>query len=569
MNYNDYHIDSSLVTRVFALGGLEEIGKNTYCIEHNEELIIIDAGVKFPNKSNIKRLGVQAIIPDYSYLIEMNYKIKALFITHGHEDHIGAIIYLLQKVKIPFIYAPRLAAAMIRDRLKEHKLKDLTVVNDINELGKVKTKNFLISYFAINHSIPDAYGIAINTPNGLVVTTGDYKFDWTPLGHNSDLKRLVALGAANDGVNLLMADSTNSEVAGYNVTEKTIINNLYEIIHQAPGRVLLSTFASNVHRIQHVVKIAAKCNRKVVVAGRSIERIIRIIRQMGHLKIQNSLFISDKEIKQYKDHQILILCTGSQGEEVAALARMANGTHNVISIKTTDSIIFSSSTIPGNKVEVESVVNKLVKKGATVYENNKPLRIHTSGHASQEEQKLLFNLLKPRFFMPMHGDYRMLKKHGETAVSVNVKPENVFICANGDTINLFQDKAWIGERVPADPIYIDGRDMSGQAYFVIRDREVLAKNGVITVVAIIDSKSNKLLKATRVIMRGVLSVKSHNYLISKMINISNDAVKEVLNGKHPTFFHIKKAIKTKLAPYVFKVKKINPMIIPVILDQKH
>ncbi|WHQ36791.1 ribonuclease J [Spiroplasma sp. SV19] len=556
-------IKNKFPTKVFALGGLEEVGKNTYCIEHDEELIILDAGVKFPSST---MLGVDAVIPNYNYLKENQRKIKALFITHGHEDHIGGIPYLLREVTIPIIYAPRLAAALIRDRLKEAKLEQTTIVKEVDNMSVIKTKNFKINFFAVNHSIPDAFGISVVTPNGKVVSTGDYKFDWTPLGHRSDIERMANMG--QEGVMLLMADSTNAEVEGYTQTETKIIKNIAELFVKAKGRILISTFASNVHRIQHIVEIANKYGRKILVFGRSLDRIIKIIRQMGHLKISDKAFIKANDAKNYKDNEILIICTGSQGEPMAALSRIANNQHQHISITPGDTVIFSSSPIPGNQADVERVINKLVRAGAIVQENSPLNQIHTSGHASQEEQKLLFTLLKPKYFIPMHGDYRMLRQHGETASSVNVPKENVFICANGDQIELLNGTAAIGKRIEAEAVYVDGKDLSGQTTAVVRDREILSKDGLIAVVISIDSQNNQLLTPPRIISRGSFYVKESGNIINESIRLATEAVNEVLKTQKPTFGALKNAIKQSLSPFIYRYKRRNPLIIPVILNKK-
>ncbi len=567
-NINENKTKKIKNTLVYALGGLEEIGKNTYCIEHDDEIIMIDAGVKFPDA---KLLGVDAVIPDYSYLKENNKKIKALLITHGHEDHIGGISYLLSEIdNIPFIYAPRLAAALIRFALKEKKVNTKTIVKEIDQTTKLKFKNFDARFFMVNHSIPDAYGIAINTPNGMIVTTGDYKFDWTSLGNDPDLKTMSELG--NNGVKLLMADSTNAEIDGYTLTEKDVIHNIDKIFYNAPGRIIITSFASNVHRIQKIIEIANKHGRKILILGRSIEKIIKIIREIGHLKISDKSFIKNpnknKINKMKKD--LLIICTGSQGEPLAALSKISKGEHKIVEVQKYDTIIFSSSPIPGNKKPVEDVINNLTRLGANILENSPEYPLHTSGHASKEEQKLLFTLLKPKYFMPMHGDYRMLKIHGETANSVNVEKENVFICANGDQINLSNSNAWIGKRINADAIYVDGKDTSGLTTTVVRDREVLSKNGLIAVIFTIDSKNNKLISAPKIISRGSFYINNpnNNKLIASMRKIASETINEVLKTSKPTFSQIKNDLKSSLSSFIFKYKRRNPLIIPVILNKK-
>ncbi|WP_031542077.1 ribonuclease J [Mesoplasma photuris] len=550
-------------TKVFALGGLEEIGKNTYVIEYQDEIIIIDAGVKFPDAT---MLGVNAVIPDYSYLVENQTKIKAMFITHGHEDHIGGIHYLLKQVDVPIIYAPELAAALIRDRLKEHKLKDKTVVKEYKSDDIWKSANLRVSFAALNHSIPDAFGILVETPNGNIFSTGDYKFDWSPLGHYTELNKLAAMG--DKGIELLMADSTNAEVEGYTPSEKGIIENIDKLFLKAKGRIMITTFASNVHRIQHIIETASKYNRKIVILGRSVERIIKIIRQIGHLKISEKQFIKPVDVDKYPKNEIMIITTGSQGEPMAALSRIANNKHQSINIIPGDTVIFSSSPIPGNRADVERLTNKLTRVGAIVIENTGSNKIHSSGHASQEEQKLLFSLLRPNYFMPMHGEFRMLKKHIETAESVNLEPGHGFVMANGDQLELLNGNAEINNRVAADAIYVDGKDMTGQASNVIRERDVLSRDGLISVVISIDSQNNKLLCQPKIISRGSFYVRESGHIIGESINIVTNAVNEVLNGPKPTFGAIKQAVKQSLSPYIFKTKRRNPLIIPVILNKK-
>ncbi|WP_035358711.1 ribonuclease J [[Acholeplasma] multilocale] len=557
------YANGDIPTKVFALGGLEEIGKNTYVIEYDNEIIIIDAGVKFPDAT---MLGVNAVIPDYSYLVENQKKIKAMFITHGHEDHIGGIQYLLRQVDVPVIYAPELASALIRDRLREFKLKDKTVVKEYVSDDVWKSSNFRVSFAALNHSIPDAFGILVETPNGNIFSTGDYKFDWTPLGHYTELNKLAAMG--DQGIELLMADSTNAEVEGYTPSEKGIIENIDKLFLKAKGRIMITTFASNVHRIQHIIETANRYGRKIVILGRSIERIIKIIRQMGHLKISEKEFVKPNDIDKYPDNQIMVITTGSQGEPMAALSRIATGKHQSVNIKPGDTVIFSSSPIPGNRADVERLTNRLTRVGAIVIENSANNKIHSSGHASQEEQKLLFSLLRPNHFMPMHGEFRMLKKHVETAESVNLPEGHGFVMANGDVLELLNGHAEVTKRIDADAVYVDGKDMTGQASNVIRERDILSRDGLIAVVVSIDSATNKLLSQPRIISRGSFYVRDSGNIIGESINIVTNAVLEVLNGPKPTFGGIKQAIKQSLSPYIFKTKRRNPLIIPVILNKK-
>ncbi|PPE06157.1 ribonuclease J [Williamsoniiplasma lucivorax] len=555
--------DTNIPTKVFALGGLEEIGKNTYAIEYDQEIILIDAGVKFPDAS---MLGVTAVIPDYTYLKENEHKIKALFITHGHEDHIGGVHYLVRQVKIPVIFGPSLAAALIRDRLKEHKLTNSTIVKDYFADDVWKSSNFRVTFAALNHSIPDAFGILVETPNGNIFSTGDYKFDWSPLGHYAELNKLAAMG--DQGIELLLSDSTNAEVEGYTPGERSIIDNIDKLFLKTKGRIFITTFASNVHRIQHIIETANKYDRKILILGRSIERIIKIIREMGHLKINDRQFIKVTDVDKYKPNELMIISTGSQGEPMAALSRIANGKHLQINIIPGDTVIFSSSPIPGNKADVERLINKLTRVGANVIESTPTSKIHTSGHASQEEQKLLFSLLRPHYFMPMHGEFRMLKKHVETAESVNLEKGHGFVLANGDQLELLKGEANIGKRIDADAVYVDGKDMTGRASNVIRERDILSSDGLIAVVVSIDSQTNKLLSQPKIISRGSFYVRESGNIIGESINIVTNAVLEVLNSPKPTFGAMKQAIKASLSPYIFKTKRRNPLIIPVILNKK-
>lgn len=557
----------SIATKIFALGGLEEVGKNTYVIEQNNEIILIDAGVKFPDAT---MPGIEAVIPDYSYLKENKTKIKAIFITHGHEDHIGGIPYLLKEIDtIPKIYAPRLASALIRYKLKDKSVKTKTKIENIDNNSIIKTHNFTVSFFAVNHSIPDAFGVCVKTSNGTIVSTGDYKFDWTPLGHNADLEKMAQMG--KDGTTLFLADSTNAEVSGYTMTETIVVKRIGELFAKAKGRILISTFASNVHRIQQIIEVATKHQRKVIVQGRSLERIISVIRQMGHLKVRDDSFIKPDEAKKLPNNQVVILCTGSQGEPLAALSRIANREHRQIRIIPGDTVIFSSSAIPGNKLDVERVVNKLTRLNAIVEENSPLNWLHTSGHASQEEQKLMLSLIKPKYFMPMHGDYRMLKTHKETAVSVGVKAENIFICANGDAIIMEKGECHLSNnRISADPVYVDGgKDMSEiTTTAIIRDRQILSKEGLIAIVVSIDSQNNKLLAPPTFISRGSFYVRDSAPLVAESIAIVTRAINDVLKSDKVTFAILKNTIKSNLAPFIFKKKRRNPLIIPVILNKK-
>lgn len=486
-NQNIKHTNHIHDTKVFALGGLNEVGKNMYCVEHNDEIIIIDAGVKFAEDG---LPGIDYVIPDYSYLKRNQKKIKGLLITHGHEDHIGGIPFLLQVVDIQFIYASPLACAMIRRKLEEKRLTNATKLIQIDNLYQIKTKYFNIGFFKTNHSIPESLGIIINTPNGRIVSTGDFKFDLTPVGDPADFQVMSFLGET--GVTLLLSDSTNAEVPNFSISEKQVAYSVQEEFRKTEGRLIVATFASNVHRVQQIIDAAVKFNRKILVFGRSMENNIQVSRKLGYIKCPDRFFIKNDEAKRFPDNEILILCTGSQGEALAALSRIANGTHRQISIKPGDTVLFSSNPIPGNAGSVSKVINKLYRAGARVLTNEAINNLHTSGHASQEEQKLMLLLTKPKYFFPVHGEYRMLKIHAKLFEEVGLTKGNAFVLSNGDSILLRNEEARLGPRIHVDDIYVDGNDISGLSTAVLRDRQILSEDGMVSVLISMDSRTGCL-----------------------------------------------------------------------------
>ena len=521
-NKNDNSYDLKHDTLVFALGGLGEVGKNMYCIEHDDEIIVIDVGVLFPEDS---LLGVDYVIPDFSYLVKNQHKIKAVIITHGHEDHIGAIPFLLQTIKIKTIYAPRFACALITKKLEERKLTKSVKLVEINGESRIETKYFNIGFFDTIHSIPDSLGVLINTPNGRIVETGDFKFDLTPIGQmNSDYQKMAYIGQI--GVTLLLSDSTNSSVSGFSISEKKVAQSILEQIRKTPGRLIVSTFASNVTRLSQILESAVICGRKVAVFGRSMENVVDIAKRLKVINIPESSFISASELNTLPANKICILCTGSQGEPLAALSRIANGTHRFIKIIPGDTVIFSSNPIPGNGTSVSAVVNQLTRVGANVIVNSPLTSLHTTGHASQEEQKLMLQLIKPKYFMPMHGEYKMLKQHMLTAVETCIPAENCFICANGDAVVLRDEVCFrASERIQTDDIYVDGNDISGLSTSVIKDRQLLADNGLVAVIVTIDSRYNKILCLPNIVSRGFVFIKESQTLLKEAERIVYDALK--------------------------------------------
>ncbi|MBQ1324116.1 MAG: ribonuclease J, partial [Erysipelotrichaceae bacterium] len=483
-SYNGANYDPKNDTLVYALGGLGEVGKNMYCFEHDDEIIVIDAGVKFPDD---ELLGVDYVIPDYTHLIKNKEKVKALIITHGHEDHIGGIPFLLLACPIKKIYAPRFAKALIEKKLSERRRLANTQVIEIDGDSAIQTDHFRIGFFNTVHSIPDSLGVLINTPNGRIVETGDFKFDLTPVGQNSDYQKMAYIGAA--GVTLLMSDSTNAEVDGFSISEKQVASAINDIMRKTSGRILISTFASNVNRLAQIIKAAKKCDRKVVVFGRSMENVVEIGLQMKTIDVPDDTFLPPEMVNSYPPEKLCIICTGSQGEALAALSRIANGSHKYVKIIPGDTVVFSSSAIPGNALNIGGIVNQLMRHGARVLENKALSSLHTTGHASKEEQKLMLQLIKPKYFMPMHGEYKMLKLHADSAVETGIPKENCFICANGDALVLHEGKVYRSNtRIQTDAIYVDGNDISGLSTSVLKDRKILADNGLVAVVVCIDTR---------------------------------------------------------------------------------
>ncbi len=559
--YNGVNYNVKEDTLVYALGGLGEVGKNMYCFEQDDEILIVDAGVKFPDDD---LLGVEYVIPDYTHLIKNQDKIKGLIITHGHEDHIGGIPFLLMACKINKIYAPRFAKALIEKKLSEKRKSFNVKIEEINEDSSIQTKYFKVGFFNTIHSIPDSLGVLINTPNGRIVETGDFKFDLTPIGKNADYQKMAYIGAS--GVTLLMSDSTNSEVEGFSISEKKVASTVYDIIKKTPGRLIVSTFASNVNRLSQIIKSASECGRKVLVLGRSMENVVEIGKQLKTIDVPNDTFITQDMVNSFKPSEVCIICTGSQGETLAALSRIANGVHKYIKIIPGDTVVLSSNPIPGNALNVSGIINQLVRNGARVLENKTFQSLHTTGHASSEEQKLMMQLIKPKYFMPVHGEYKMLKLHAATGVETGIPEENCFICANGDALVLRNGEVFRSNtRIQTDAIYVDGRDVSGLSTSVLKDRQILADNGMVAVVVCIDSRTNKILCKPGIVSRGFVYIKENQPMIKEAENLVYDALKETMKQK-VTFNDLKNCIKNTLEPYLYSKTNRNPIVIPVILN---
>ncbi len=547
-------------TSIIALGGLEEIGKNMFVIMHKSEIIIIDAGVKFPED---ELLGIDYVIQDVSFLKQHENKIKGLLITHGHEDHIGGISFLLQHVNVPVIYAPRIAADLITNKLEDRNIK-YDNLEIITSESIVKTKYFEVEFISMTHSIPDCFGLAVKTPNGTIMHTGDFKFDLTPIGPMFDLYKLAKYG--DEGVRLLLSDSTNALSEGFSKSESIVDEALGNIISQHLGRIILATFASNMYRVKHIVETCKKNNRKILVFGRSMENNIKVALKNGLLD-DPTMFIEPNQAKDYKNNQICILCTGSQGEPLAALSRIANGSHRQIKLLPDDLVVFSSSPIPGNAEAINRVINKLYLKGVRVYTNHELADIHTSGHAKADELRLLFRLVKPDYFMPIHGEYRMLKGAVDLAVECDVKRENTFVLKNGDVLSLTPDKKVIyaGE-VPGGDVYVDGSRVGDVGSTVIKDRKLMSKDGILMTILNINPLTRKLLLKPNVTTRGFVLVNESLGLIQEIEKKVDSIVKDALSKGPYNYVDIKNQIILELNPFINEKTGRRPIIFPVIME---
>lgn len=550
-------------TLIYALGGLGEVGKNMYCLEQDDEILIIDAGVRFPGDD---LLGVDAVIPEFTHLLDPKKK-KTLVITHGHEDHIGGIPYLLKSgVKLEGIYAPQFACALIQRKLEEKKLTKGIQIYKIDSNSSVKTKNFTCGFFDTTHSIPDSLGIIINTKNGRVVTTGDFKFDLSPIGTNAEYQKMAYIGQM--GVDLLLSDSTNSSIEGFSISEKKVALAILDVFKQTDGRLIVATFASNVYRVSQIIDAAIKCGRKVAVFGRSMLNVLEVGRKQGIIKIKDKDLMSENDLNRIPKEKQCIICTGSQGEPLAALSRMANGTHRQIKLVPNDTIVFSSSPIPGNNDSVNQVINKLYRSGAIVLTNSILNNLHTTGHASQDEQKLMLQLIKPKYFMPVHGEYKMLQEHKQTAIQTGMDADKIFTCSNGDVLILRDHEVLVAnERFPADAIYVDGNDTSGLSTAVLKDRQILSDNGLVSVIIPIDSRNNSIVAKPVIVTRGFVFIKDSQALIKEAENLVFKALEERMKNK-TTFGEIKNTVRSTLEPYLYKKTHRNPIVIPVILNSK-
>ena len=549
-------------TKICALGGLGEVGKNMYVIMHANELIIIDSGVLFPEEA---LLGIDYVIPDFSFLKENEDKIKGLFITHGHEDHIGSITFLLQSVNIPAIYAPMQAANLIKKKLEDRNIKyDDIVIYDKD--SKFKFKFFEVEFISTTHSIPDSFAIVVKTPNGTIVETGDFKFDFTPIGPMADLQKMAKIG--ENGVTLLMSESTNALQPGMSLSESRVDATLNDLFLNIRDRIILATFASNVYRLKHIIETCKRNNRKVAIFGRSMETQIEIALECGYIKDKN-IFVTPEEANNLKGEEVCLLCTGSQGEPLAALSRMANGTDKKIKLTPKDTVIFSSSPIPGNARAVSQTLNKLALRGIKTYTNTSLNEIHSSGHGNQEELKLMIRLMKPKYLMPIHGEYRMLKAHSDLGISCDVNKENIFIMQNGEVLSMLNGKIKKDKSFPCFDVYVDGNRIGDIGNVVIKDRKIMANDGILVVICNIDLKTKKLLGKVNITTRGFVLVNENEELLKQIENKAYDVISKELKNKKFNYSELKSQIINEVNPFILEKTGRKPIILPVIMDIKN
>ena len=545
---------------IVPLGGLNEIGKNITAIEYKDDIVVIDCGLKFPDED---MFGIDLVIPDVSYLIKNKDRVKGIFLTHGHEDHIGALPYVLKQINVP-IYGTKLTIGIVETKLKEHGLLESTEIHVVKPRDIIKLDSVSVEFIKTNHSIADSVAIAVHTPLGVVLHTGDFKIDYTPIdGMQTDFGRLAELG--KKGVLVMMADSTNVEKPGYTLTERTVGETFKRLFAKAEGRILVATFASNVHRIQQIITAAEIYGRKVAVSGRSMENIVGVATELGYLDFREDTLISIDQVSKYPSNKVVIITTGSQGEPMSALARMAASEHRKINIIEGDTVIISATPVPGNEKLVSRVINQLFKKGAEVIYS--PLEeVHVSGHACQEELKLMHTIVKPRFFIPVHGEYRHLKQHAELACKVGLPQRNFIIIENGDVVEVTRNYIKKTGTVISGQVFVDGLGVGDVGHIVLRDRKHLSQDGILTVVVTIERETGKVLAGPDIISRGFVYVREAEVLMDGAREIVKKVLTRCEEKNIREWSTLKSNMRDELREYLWEKTKRRPIILPIIME---
>ena len=546
--------------KIIPLGGVNEIGKNLTAIEYKNDIVIIDCGLRFPDED---MFGIDLVIPDITYLLKNKERVTGIFLTHGHEDHIGALPYVLKQLNVP-VYGTKLTLGILETKLKEHGLLSTTELIRVKPRDVIRLNSVSVEFIKTNHSIADSVAIAIHTPLGVVLHTGDFKVDYTPIdGEPMDFARFAELG--KKGVLVMMADSTNVERPGYTMSERVVGESLVKIFGKAKGRIIIATFASNIHRIQQIIEAGKIYGRKVAVSGRSMENNMQVAMELGYIDVDKETLISIDHINKYNDNEVVVITTGSQGEPMSALSRMASSDHRKLNIKQGDTVIISATPIPGNEKLVSKVINQLFKNGAEViYESL--AQIHVSGHAYQEELKLMQSLVKPKFFIPVHGEYRHLKKHGELAISVGLAEENLIIADVGDVIEVTRNSIKKNGSVPAGQVFVDGLGVGDVGNIVLRDRKHLSQDGILTVVVTLSKENKSIVAGPDIISRGFVYVRESEPLMEEARDMVKSILLECEEKRINDWATLKSRIRDELRSYLYEKTKRKPMILPIIME---
>ncbi len=546
--------------RLIPLGGLGEVGKNMMVVEYGNDIVIIDVGLMFPDD---EMFGVDLVIPDTNYLSDKKQRIRGILVTHGHEDHVGGLPYVLPMLDFPPVYATRLTQGLISVKLKEHRLLDKVAINVITPGDQLELGGLLVEFFRVNHSIPDCVGIVIHTPVGTLVHTGDYKFDHTPIdGQPADFGTLARIG--NEGVLVMMGDSTRVEVPGYTPSERVINDSLDKIFANAPGRILIATFASLISRVQQVVDTAVRYQRKVALVGRSMVNNVQMAIELGYLDIPKGVLIRAEDINKFLPEQIVIICTGSQGEPTSALTRIANQDHRLVRIQPNDTVILSATPVPGNEKMVHRTINNLFRQGAEVF-YQAISNVHVSGHGAQEELKLMLGLLRPQFFMPIHGEYRQLVLHGKLALSLGIPRDHIVVAEDGDIVEVSPDAIKIASHVASGNVYVDGLGVGDVGQVVLRDRQVLAQDGILMAILTVDKETGQPLAGPDIVSRGFVYMRGAEELLES----ARERVLESfvgLNGHASDWTFVKDKIKHTLSEFLYEKTHRRPMVLPVVME---